>query len=77
MMDKYGNYFWQELLLSCSSDQRIRILDSIENSISDISKNKKGTHTIQKMIGLVNLDKEEIKFSDMLTGSIGELCIHS
>jgi hypothetical protein len=26
MMDKYGNYFCQELLLSCSGSQRLEIL---------------------------------------------------
>ena len=46
MIDNYGNYFCQRLLINCSSDQRMFILERIANDFVSICCNKKGTHTI-------------------------------
>jgi len=36
MMDKYGNYFCQELLHSCSGHQRLHILQKIEENFIQV-----------------------------------------
>lgn len=46
MVDNYGNYFCQRLLINCSSDQRMQILQRISCDFVKICCNKKGTHTI-------------------------------
>ena len=73
MVDNYGNYFCQRLLINCSSDQRMVILHSIENEFIQICQNKKGTHAIQKIIDLVNLDQEEKFFQRVLLGNVADL----
>lgn len=40
MMDKYGNYFCQELLHSCSGHQRLHILKKVEENFINICKDK-------------------------------------
>jgi hypothetical protein len=40
MMDKYGNYFCQELLHSCSGYQRLHILEKVEENFINICKDK-------------------------------------
>ena len=46
MVDNYGNYFCQRLLINCSSDQRMIILERIAEDFIIICCNKKGTHTV-------------------------------
>ena len=75
MMDKYGNYFCQELLLSCSGTQRLEILKKIQTNFIQVCKDKKGTHTIQKMVELVNLEEEEKYFMSALQGHVDYLAI--
>lgn len=75
MMDKYGNYFCQELLHSCSGHQRLNILKKVEENFLQVCKDKKGTHTIQKMVDLATLDEEEKFFENALTGHVGKLAI--
>ena len=73
MTDNYGNYFCQMLLSSCSGDQRMGILKSIKLKFIEICCNKKGTHTIQKMIDLVNLPEEEDFIRNALIGNVVRL----
>eukprot|EP00347_Sterkiella_histriomuscorum_P024135 403332189 len=73
MVDNYGNYFCQELLINCSSAQRMQILERISVDFVAICCNKKGTHTIQKFIDLVNLEAEEKFFQRVLAGHVALL----
>lgn len=77
MTDKYGNYFCQELLLSCSAEQRLSILTRIKPFLIEICMNWKGTHTIQKTIELSNLPAETEYFETCLTSKIAPLAIDS
>lgn len=70
MVDNYGNYFCQRLLINCSSSQRMIILESIATDFIPICCNKKGTHTIQKFIDLANLESEEKFFQKALKGHV-------
>lgn len=70
MSDNYANYFCQYLLSSCSGDQRLGVLRSIQPHFIEICCNKKGTHSIQKMIDLVNLPEEEEFIRNALIGNV-------
>ena len=59
MVDNYGNYFCQKLLLSCSPTQRLNLLKEIRDEVLFVCQDKKGTHTIQAIIDLINKEEEE------------------
>lgn len=59
MVDSYGNYFCQKLLQSCSSKQRLYLLTKISPHIVNISCDKRGTHSMQSLIQLINMQEEE------------------
>ncbi len=42
----------QKLFSVCSLTQRLRLLNIIAKDISNIAKNKQGTHTIQAFVAL-------------------------
>jgi Pumilio-family RNA binding repeat len=73
MIDNYGNYFCQRLLLSCSPDQRLMILQNISSDFISICCDKRGTHTVQKFIDLVNLEQEVKYFQKVLAGHVALL----
>ena len=58
MIDQYGNYFCQKLLQSSSSQQRCEMLQELSDSIVDISWTKNGTHSMQSLIEMINMDEE-------------------
>lgn len=59
MVDSYGNYFCQKLLQSSSSKQRLYLLKKISPYIVAISCDKRGTHSMQSLIQLINMEEEE------------------
>lgn len=50
MMDKYGNYFCQELLHSCSGHQRLQILKKVEVNFINVCQDR-STELIQDPYG--------------------------
>lgn len=46
MIDRYGNYFCQRLLSSCTAQQRLTILELIGPDFIKICCDSRGTHTI-------------------------------
>ena len=68
MTDQYGNYFCQKLLQSSSSQQRWLMLSELSESIVDISCTKNGTHSMQSLIEMINMEEEQ----DILEKSITE-----
>ncbi len=73
MTDDYGNYFCQRLVSSCSPAQRIAFLQQIKGRIVMISKDKKGTHTIQSMLDVMTMDEEEAIVASDIKGHVFEL----
>jgi hypothetical protein len=59
MVDQYGNYFCQKLLQSSSSAQRHKILQVLSPNILKISCDRKGTHSMQCLIEMINMPDEE------------------
>jgi Pumilio-family RNA binding repeat len=75
MVDNYGNYFCQKLLTNCSADQRMQILERISEDFVSICCDKRGTHTVQTFIDLVNLEKEIKYFQRVLHGHVADLSL--
>lgn len=76
MVDSYGNYFCQKLLQSCSSKQRLYLLKKISPYIINISCDKRGTHSMQSMIQLINMQEEEQALEVALSEHIICLCFN-
>ena len=75
MVDDYANYFCQKFLHSCSPQQRLILLKTIQPIFMTVCKDKKGTHTIQAFIDLLNLPEEEQIINQLLKGHIVELAL--
>jgi len=77
MLDPYANYMFQTLAQSCSADQRYRLLQEIAPSMVRVACDRKGTHSLQAIVSLVNRDVEEKLIRDALQGHIVELAFDS
>jgi len=77
MKDMYGNYMCQTLFQSCSSEQRVFLLQSIKKHLYEIARNQKGTHSLQTLISLSSLPEEEAIYFEVFRGKILELALHS
>ena len=75
MIDRYGNYFFQELIRRCDSEQRLKILQSIKEDFIQICTDKKGTHTVQRLIDMVDTQEEEKALLDCVQGQVVKLCM--
>lgn len=74
MVDSYGNYFCQKLLQSSSSKQRVYLLKKISPYIINIACDKRGTHSMQSLIQLINMEEEEKTLEQALDEHIINLC---
>lgn len=62
--DQYGNYFIQKMLHNVSSEQRLKILTALHDSFVHVSCDEVGTHPMQRLVEMVNLEEErEVIFS--------------
>lgn len=73
MTNQYGNYFCQKLLQSSSSQQRCEILSELSEHILEISCSKSGTHSMQSLIEMINMDEEQSILEMSITNSIYKL----
>jgi DNA-binding transcriptional regulator/RsmH inhibitor MraZ len=75
MIDRYGNYFFQELISKCNSEQRLQILKSINTNFIEICTDKKGTHTVQRLIDMVSTSEEEKALGECIQGQVVKLAM--
>jgi hypothetical protein len=73
MVDRYGNYFFQELISKCNDEQRLGILHSINTNFIEICTDKKGTHTVQRLIDMVSSSEEEKALHACVQGQVVKL----
>jgi hypothetical protein len=73
MVDSYGNYFCQRLLQSSSSAQRHKMLNVLKPHILEISCDKKGTHSMQCLIEMINMPEEEEELKQGIKDQIVDL----
>ena len=57
--DNYSNYSLSSLFKSCTSLQRLFIINIIKDGMHIIARNKKGTHCLQNLISLIETKEEE------------------
>ena len=77
MNDLYGNYMCQTLFQSCSSKQRLVLLEGMKNHLVKIAQDPRGTHSLQTIITLANLPQEEEVYRQAFAGQICSLATHN
>ena len=58
MKDKNGNYLCSDLFKSCTTSQRIEILQEIYSKFDELSIHEYATHPIQTLIELAHTEEE-------------------
>ena len=58
MCDAYGNYLCSVAFQACSVPQRKRMLQRLSPHVASIACDKRGTHALQALIGLLNTGEE-------------------
>ena len=77
MSDQYGNYFCQKLMVSSSSAQRLKILRELRPNVLKISCDKRGTHSMQCLIEMINMPEEEEEIKQSIQDHILNLAFDS
>ena len=75
MMDKYGNYFCQELLHSCSGQQRLNILKKVEDNFLFLEKNYLEVKYIKNLNQLKQINKDKYDYLISIENSLLGLII--
>jgi hypothetical protein len=75
MLDPYANYMFQTLAQSCSSEQRYLLLQQIAPSMVKIACDRKGTHSLQAIVSLINRGVEDKLIHDTLDGHVLQLTL--
>ncbi|CEM39495.1 unnamed protein product [Vitrella brassicaformis CCMP3155] len=73
MTDSYGNYLCQQLFQACSIRQRKNMLEKLRPNATRIAKDRRGTHALQSLIGLLSTAEEEVMLIDTLRDHLVEL----
>jgi hypothetical protein len=76
MTDTYGNYMCQKLFQTCSSAQRLELLEAMELHLVRIAMHTMGTHSLQVLIGLASLAEEEAVYERAFRGHVIRLSRH-
>ena len=66
--DSSGNYVVQEVFKICTAEERIQIMEKIEEKLIDLSCHKKGTHSIQTLVVELKSPDEIKRFLDIIKG---------
>mmetsp|Transcript_113473 Transcript_113473/g.316014 ORF Transcript_113473/g.316014 Transcript_113473/m.316014 type:complete len:843 (-) Transcript_113473:723-3251(-) len=75
MCDAYGNYLCSVAFQACSVRQRQRMLEKLAPRVSAIARDKRGTHALQALIGLLSTLEEQEQLMSALKGHVLELCM--
>jgi len=77
MVDVFGNYMCQALFHTCTSHQRILLLNSMHSQLWLIAKHPIGTHSLQVLVSHSNLDLEEDIYKNSFKNHILEMSVHN
>lgn len=69
MIDRYGNYLFQELIRKCNENghgatKLLSVLTNIKPNFIQICTDKKGTHAVQRLIDMIASPEEEKALSE-------------
>jgi len=73
MCDSYGNYLCSAAFQACSPRQRKRILEKLSPQVAAIACDKRGTHALQALIGLLQLEEEQQLLMNAIKSRVIEL----
>ena len=66
----------QKLFSVCNYNQRLKVMQRLHEDISNIVRNKQGTHTIQALIKFFTNDEEFKLMCDSISGNFLQLSCH-
>jgi len=75
MCDAYGNYLCSVAFQACSVLQRMRMLERVAPTIATIACDKRGTHALQALIGLLSTDEEQRLLMSAASAHVIKLCM--
>ena len=77
MVNSYGNYFSQKLLMVLDSNQKHRLLSDVVQNFDRISCDHRGTHAMQSFVDSVTTDAQENLLIDALQDRVLQLSLHA
>lgn len=75
MCDAYGNYLCSVAFQACSARQRKRMLEKLAPCVTAIACDKRGTHALQALIGLLSTREEQQLLTSAIQDHVIELCM--
>lgn len=75
MCDSYGNYLCSVAFQACSLWQRKRMLEKLAPRVATIACDKRGTHALQALIGLLSTPQEQEILMSAVKSHVIELCM--
>jgi len=75
MCDAYGNYLCSVAFQACSQRQRKRMLQKLAPEVAAIACDKRGTHALQALIGLLQNEEEQHQLMSSIRTHVIELCM--
>jgi hypothetical protein len=76
MIDKYGNYFCQNLLRTVSTENRLKIITFLSPYFVQVSCHDVGTHSMQRLLEIVNLSEEKAVIFNAMKIDIEMMALH-
>jgi len=73
MCDSYGNYLCSAAFQACDQRQRKRILEKLSPQVAGIACDKRGTHALQALIGLLQVEDEQLQLMNAIKGRVIQL----
>lgn len=75
MCDAYGNYLCSQAFQACSTQQRKRLLEKLSPRVAATACDKRGTHALQALIGLLTTMEEQEILMRSIKNHVIELCM--
>lgn len=75
MCDAYGNYLCSVAFQACSMRQRQRMLEKLGPNVASIACDKRGTHALQALIGLLTVPEEQQLLMSSIESHVIDLCM--
>lgn len=75
MCDPYANYLCSAVFQACSSRQRLRMLHCLAPRVAAIACDKRGTHALQALIGLLTTSEEQEFLVRSLQNHVIDMCM--
>jgi hypothetical protein len=75
MCDAYGNYLCSVVFQACSVRQRKRMLERLAPRVAAIACDKRGTHALQALIGLLSTQEEQELLMAAVRSHVIDMCM--